>query len=228
MRDGYAVGALLDRTRPDVVVHTAYRRDDWATTAAGAAHVALATAQRGIRLVHVSTDLVFADSPDPRVETDPRSATGDYGRAKAAAEEAVEGCHDDAVVVRTSLVLGSSGGRPSPMERLVHDLASGPREGVLFTDDVKCAVHVDDLAAALVELAASDLTGVLHCAGADALSRYDLGLLVARRDGLDPQRLRAGTRAATGEGPSRVLLDSSRAAQVLRTRLRGAREFLTT
>lgn len=34
----------------------------------------------------------------------------------------------------------------------MHDLVAGTRSGVLFTDDVRCPVHVADLAAALLEL----------------------------------------------------------------------------
>jgi dTDP-4-dehydrorhamnose reductase len=37
----------------------------------------------------------------------------------------------------------------------VHALASGAAAGALYTDDVRCPVHVSDLAAALLELAAA-------------------------------------------------------------------------
>jgi hypothetical protein len=60
----------------------------------------------------------------------------------------------------------------------VHALASGAAAGTLFTDEVRCPVHVADLAAALLELAASPHAGVCHVAGADAISRYELGLQV--------------------------------------------------
>jgi dTDP-4-dehydrorhamnose reductase len=46
-------------------------------------------------------------------------------------------------------------------------------------------VHVTGLAAALLELAASPHAGACHVAGADAVSRYELGLLIAARDGLN-------------------------------------------
>lgn len=50
---------------------------------------------------------------------------------------------------------------------------------------------------------------------------------IARRDGLDPSSLRSiGRAAARVAGPVDVRLDSTRASQVLTTRLRGAREFL--
>lgn len=227
VRDVPAVRQLLADVRADVVVHTAYRQDDWATTAGGAAAVALAAQETGTRVVLVSSDVVFPGGPtsfDEDAEPAPVSA---YGRAKTAAEAAVLELVPDSLLVRTSLILGSSGGRLSPMERFVHDLAAGRAEGVLFTDDVRCPVHVSDLAEALVELALQDGRGVRHCAGPDALSRHEIGLLVAARDGLEAQRLRIGTRAGTGvEGPLELRLDSRRTQAALRTRLRGAREFL--
>jgi dTDP-4-dehydrorhamnose reductase len=109
----------------------------------------------------------------------------------------------------------------------VHALASGTRAGALFTDEVRCPVHVTDLAAALLELAASTHAGVRHVAGADAISRYELGLLIAARDGLDQAALPAGLRTAAGHlAASDVRLDSTRTQAQLTTRLRGAREFL--
>lgn len=227
LRDLAATVALVGAVQPDVVVHTAYRQDDWATTAGGSAHVALACAEHGVRMVHVSSDVVFRGDRDRYTEDDEPDAVEPYGRSKVAAEQAVLECAPGAAVVRTSLVLGTSAGRLSPTERLVHDLATGAREGALFTDDVKCPVHVDDLADALLEVVARDLSGVLHVVGPDAVSRYDLGLLVAARDGLDAARLATTTRGAAGVGgAARLVLDGSRTQDRLRTRLRGAREFL--
>jgi dTDP-4-dehydrorhamnose reductase len=88
-------------------------------------------------------------------------------------------------------------------------------------------VHVTDLASALLELAASAHAGVCHVAGPDAISRYELGVLIARRDGLDPAALPAGLRAATGlPGPVDVRLDSTKTQARLATQLRAARDFL--
>ncbi|MBS2937444.1 NAD(P)-dependent oxidoreductase [Nocardioides sp. J2M5] len=223
VRDAGAVAALLERHRPDVVVHTAYVQSDHEVTATGAAHVADATADRGARLVLVSSDVVFGGSPEPYAEDAPTDPVNDYGRAKVEAERAALATCDDVVVVRTSLILGDGA---SVHEQLVRDLAGGA-DGALFEDERRTPAHVEDLAAALVELAGNDVQGVLHCGGADALSRLELGRLVARRDDLDPGALRAGRRADLADpGPVDVRLDSSRAATLLTTRLRGAREFL--
>lgn len=221
IRDRAAVEALLAAHRPDAVVHTSYVQSDWDVTATGAAHVALAARAHGARLVLVSSDVVFSGDDvhyDESARPDPITA---YGAAKAAAETTALTAGGDVVVARTSLILGDGA---SQHERLVHALAGGA-DGALFDDEGRCPVHVGDLAAALVELAAGEHRGVLHVAGADAMSRLELGRLIARRDGLDPEVLRGTSRAGL-PGPVDVRLDSTLASTVLATRLRGAREFL--
>lgn len=223
VRDLAAVEALVAAARPDAVVHTAYVQADWHVTATGAAHVAVAAARHDARLVLVSSDVVFSGAAGRYDETAAPDPITAYGAAKAAAETATLAISPRAVVARASLVLGDG---LSQHERLFRALATG-QDGVLFDDEQRCPVHVGDLAAALVELAAHEVCGVLHVGGADALSRYQLGLLVTARDGLDTARLRPGSRVAAGvPGPIDVRLDSARAARLLRTRLRGAREFL--
>ncbi|MBB5078705.1 SDR family oxidoreductase [Nonomuraea endophytica] len=224
VRDRAAVAARIAEFGPDVVVNAAYRPSDWVTTAVGAAHVAGAVSESGGRLVHVSSDAVFSGQAVVYAETSVPDPISPYGAAKAAAEVAVRAMVPAAAIVRTSLIVGDGG---SSHEAFAHALAAG-REGVLFTDDVRCPVHVADLAAALLELTGPDGAGVHHVAGADAVSRYELGCLIARRDGLDPARLPSGTRAATDlRGPLDVRLDCRVTQARLRTRLRGAREFMT-
>ncbi|MEV6847578.1 sugar nucleotide-binding protein [Actinoplanes sp. NPDC051411] len=224
IRDRAAVHDLVSRVRPDVVIHTAAARDDWRTIADGTAHVALAAAAVGARLVHVSTDAVFSGGQVHYDESALPDPIYRYGAAKAAAETAVAAIDPLAALIRTSLILGHGTGQH---ERLVHDLASGRAQGALFTDMVRMPVHVDDLAGALLEVAATPYAGVLNVAGPEAVSRYDLGLLVAARDGLDPQSLPSSTIAGSGLNLARdVRLNCDRARSLLTVRLRGAREFL--
>ncbi|WP_061295104.1 sugar nucleotide-binding protein [Herbidospora cretacea] len=221
LRDRTAVTETIRETAPDVVVNAAYRQSDWPTTADGAAHVAAAATGR--RLVHVSSDAVFSGAAVTYAEEAIPDPVYPYGAAKAAAETAVRAVDPTAVIARTSLIVGDGG---SPHERLVHSLAGGA-PGILFTDAVRCPVHVRDLAAALLELADSDRSGIHHVAGADAVSRHELGILIARRDGLDETRLTPGRCADVGfTGPRDVRLDCAQTQRHLKTRLRGAREFV--
>ncbi|WAU81857.1 sugar nucleotide-binding protein [Streptomyces sp. Qhu-G9] len=223
LRDPARVARVMADVAPSVVVNASSGLSDWAVTADGAVRVAQAAVGRGCRLVHVSSDAVFSGRHvhyDESCLPDPLTP---YGAAKAAAETAVR-LAPDAAVVRTSLIIGHG---LSGHERKVRALAAGTGDGVLFTDDIRCPVHVEDLAAALWEVALSDLAGVLHLAGPDALSRHDLGVLIARRHGLDGTRLPAGRRADTSlPGALDVRLDSRATQERVRTRLRGAHEFL--
>ncbi|MEV7157036.1 sugar nucleotide-binding protein [Streptomyces misionensis] len=226
LRDPTRLEEVLDTMAPAVVINATSGGADWAVTAEGGIRLAQAAAGRNIRLVHVSSDAVFSgtgrDRYDESCLPDPLTP---YGAAKAAAETAVRLLCPQAAVARTSLIVGN--GR-SEHEQLVHALATGTRQGALYTDDIRCPVHVTDLAAALWEIAQSDAAGVFHLAGPDALSRYELGELIARRDGLDPARLPSARRSETGlPGGLDVRLDSRATQQKLRTRLRGAREFLS-
>lgn len=222
IRDRGAVAAVVAQADPGLVVHTAYLARDWATTAQGAAHVALAAAAVGARLVRVSSDAVFSGAQTSYRETACPDPVNPYGAAKAAAETAVAAVHPGAAIVRTSLLMGGPG---SQFEAVVRQVAGGDRNLAMFTDDVRCAGHVADVAAALLELA--DVPGVHHVAGSDAVSRMELAELVCARDGLPTYRLRPGLRADVPvPGPLDLRLDCATTAARLSTRLRGAREFL--
>jgi dTDP-4-dehydrorhamnose reductase len=221
VRDGAAVADALAAARPDAVVHTAYRLsgpDQWSTNVDGAA--AVAAAARELRLLHLSTDVVFdGEKGSPYREEDLPAPVHDYGRTKAEAERLVAAAHPRALLVRTSLIYG--GAEPSPHERRALE-----EELEFFTDEIRSPVHVADLADALLELAALDTAGPLHVAGADDVSRYEFARLVVAAHGGDPDRVRSGESGGVGR-PRNCALDSSRAQALLRTRLRGVREVLS-
>lgn len=213
VRDAAAVRALLERLRPEVVIHTAYRQEEPDVNVLGSANVASAAAAVGARLVHLSTDVVFDGRKGaPYVEEDPLSPVTGYGRSKAEAEARVAAAHPEALIVRTSLLYG--GAEPSK-----HELAARDPGNTFFTNEIRSPVQVGDLARALLELAELDVSGPLHAAGADAVSRAELAELFARR----PVR----TAPAPETRPLDCSLDSSRAQAMIRTRLRGVREVLS-
>jgi dTDP-4-dehydrorhamnose reductase len=215
IRDEAAVGAALESLRPAAVINAAYRPDDRATTFDGAVIVARAAAAVGARLVQVSTDVVFdGDKGEPYVEDDQPAPLTEYGRAKADAERAVLEVHPGALVVRTSLIYG--GPEPGPQERLAAD-----PDATFFTDEVRCPIQVGDLADALLELSASELSGVLHVAGADRLSRVEFARLLA-----GPSIRTASISESGLIRPRDCSLAIDRAGELLQTRLRGAREVL--
>ena len=228
VRDAAAVDELFERVLPAAVIHTAYRQqgpDAWDTNVAGSANVAAAAARSGARLVHISTDIVFdgAGTRPYREDDEPEPLT-DYGRSKLEGERVVLAAQPDTLVVRTSLMVG--GAEPGPQERLVLAATGGESNVEFFEDEWRSPVLVDDLAAALVELAHRPERGLLHLAGPEAVSRFELARAIAAAHSLPPDRLRRGRLAASGlERPAYCVLDSSRAHALLRTPIRGVSEL---
>lgn len=229
VRDALEVEDLLDRLRPEVVIHTAYRQsgpDLLPVTAMGAGNVARAAAAIGARLTHLSSDVIFdGEREGAYTEDDLPSPVSAYGAAKAQAEALVTAAHPGAIVVRTSLIYGFA-----PIDRIsqfVLDVATGRSPERLFTDEIRCPIYVEDLAAALLELCGLSYSGPLHVAGAEALSRYAFGAMIARAWNVDPSGIQGALSAESPvRRPRNCALDSSRARRLLRTRLRGVSEVL--
>jgi dTDP-4-dehydrorhamnose reductase len=212
-----AVRDLVEAVRPRAIVHTAYRQGGpgaWSVIVDGSRHIADAAHLLDVRLVHLSTDVVFDGRLGrPYREDDAPSPLTEYGQAKTAAETAVRTAAPGSVIVRTSLMYGGPSGPPGKQERLAADLAA-----TFYADELRCPVQVDDLAAALLELVELDVAGPLHVAGSDGLSRAEFAAMLADREVLSAP-------APPGR-PLDCRLDSSHAGAMLRTRLRGAREVL--
>lgn len=162
------------------------------------------------RFVHLSSDLVFAgDRSTPYTERDSPSPVNDYGRAKAVSESKVAEIRPDATIVRTSLLYGF----PNP-GRIEHDIlaaATGKTPMVFFTDEVRCPIHVADLAHAVLDQVASShpITGPLHLVGARPMSRATFAARIAKSYGHRTDLLRYGSRPVDGPPrPKHVVLKS--------------------
>ena len=230
LTDAAAVRAVFAEERPDAVIHTACSNRTPANIAAiapAARAVAEAAQALGTRLVHVSTDLVFDGEHAPYADEARVGPVMPYGAAKAEAEAIVAGACPTAAIVRPSLIWSLD-----PLDHQTGWLVEGARRGTgvtLFTDEIRCPVHLDDLAAALLELAARpDLHGPLNLAGPQALNRWEFGrrlleaLGVPRGPNVVPLNV-----AESGLVRARNLtLVSRRAEAALRARLRGVDELL--
>jgi dTDP-4-dehydrorhamnose reductase len=220
---GEAAADLIARIAPTAVINAAYVQsgDDLeAVTADAPGAMATACRSLGARFVHVSTDVVFDGTTErPYVETDPVSPVHAYGRAKAQAEHRVARANPAAVIVRTSLLYGHAGD-PGPQVEMTTD-----PDVRFFDDEYRNPLSVSALAAACLELTTRpDITGLLHVAGSEIVSRLEFARSVAPLVGIDPVTLLGCAGSASTGRPSNCPLDSSRARSLLQTLLPGVRE----
>ena len=152
------------------------------------------------RLVHLSSEQVFDGArPAPYARDDAISPINLYGRQKVASERAVHAAAPDfAVTLRAPLLMGNrAAGRRSLHERLFADWVAG-RTPRLFSDEFRQPCTAENLADVMVELCERpEIRGVFHWAGAELLSRHDLGCRIRAHFKLTdrPAPLTAATRA---------------------------------
>jgi len=138
----------------------------------------------GARLVHISTDAVFDGSRGNYTETDEPNPLGVYARTKLEAESAVAEADPNAIIARVNLFGWSMGGRRSLAEFFFNNLSAG-KQVMGFSDVIFCPLLANDIARILVHMLELELSGVYHTVGGECLSKYEFGVRLAQRFGLD-------------------------------------------
>lgn len=133
---------------------------------------------RGLVPVFLSSDYVYDGARGGRTEDEPRSPNTEYGRQKAAVEAWLEGRPEPWLICRSSKIVSGDRDVHSVVGQWMNDIEAG-RPLRCATDQVFTPAHVDDMAAALVELADAGRTGLYNVAGPQSMSRYDFAAVLA-------------------------------------------------
>ena len=140
--------------------------------------------RKGIRLVHISTDAVFdGEKTVPYTEEDEPNPLGVYSRTKLDGEHVVQAANPLAAIARVNFFGWSLSGRHSLGEFFFNHLSEGkPVNG--FTDVIFCPIFVRYTAQLILAILEKGLCGLYHVVGAQTMSKYQFGVEVARRFGL--------------------------------------------
>jgi dTDP-4-dehydrorhamnose reductase len=145
--------------------------------------LAVACAKRNIRFVHISTDAIFDGTKEGfYMEEDETSPPGVYSQTKLDGERAVQEVNPQAIIARVNFYGWSLGGRRSLAEFFVNNLSEGKTVNG-FTDVIFCPMLVNDTARLLLEMLRKNLSGLYHVVGAQAMSKYQFGVEIARAFG---------------------------------------------
>lgn len=213
--DREAVERLILEEWPDVVVNAAavsnpvgVDRDPGRAEKINVAfprQLAMLTRHLGAKLVHFSTDMVFDGREGGYRSTAMPAPTNLYGQMKLLAEKEVLRFNEERpLVLRITLVNGNSvSGQRSVHEKLLAAVAEGTRPR-LFTDEIRQPCSAENVAELVVELSErDDLHGIFHWAGADAVSRFELGKRILRRFGLPEDRIEPAEQTRDPDSASR-------------------------
>jgi dTDP-4-dehydrorhamnose reductase len=148
----------------------------FAVNAEGAGLVARSAAARGLPIIHLSTDYIYAGTRSgPHRENDPVAPRNICGASKAAGDRAVAAGNPAHVVLRVSWVFGTYGtnfvktmlrlGRGREELRIVADQTGGPTEARDIADAILAV-------AAACRQPAFTAWGIYHFAGTPSTSWY--------------------------------------------------------
>lgn len=182
-----------------------------------------------IPLVFFSSDLVFDGKTAPYSEDATPNPVMVYGENKAEAEHVVRQ-NSRHLILRTSINCGhSTVGNRSFNEEMVLAWRSG-KTLQLFTDEFRCPIPALETSRVVLELLQRNFTGIVHIAGPDRLSRWEIGqLLAARHPEIQPRMEPASLSQYTGSPrPADVSLDCTRIQKLLGRPLAGFRDWVNS
>ena len=140
----------------------------------------LAELAHGIPFIFFSTDLVFDGRKGNYVETDAVNPLNAYAETKVAAEEIVL-ANPKHTAIRAALNGGTSPKGDRGFNEQLRHAFQRSETLKLFTDEFRCPIPAAVTAKALWELVRQGKPGVYHLAGAERLSRLQIGHLIASR-----------------------------------------------
>lgn len=188
LTDFSSVERVFLKSSPDLVIHCAAMSKSPACQAdpskarvvnvEATRHLAALAQDRSF--VFFSTDLVFDGRKGGYTEDDPPHPLSVYAETKLAAEERVlrNPLH---TVIRTSLNAGRTLRGGMAFNEEMRAAWQAGRTLTLFTDEFRCPIPAAVTARAVWELAQGNARGLYHLAGAERLSRWEIGQCLARQ-----------------------------------------------
>jgi dTDP-4-dehydrorhamnose reductase len=212
---------------PEVVIHLAamssaesVRREPqaaWEINAEATRRLADWLIDNDRRLLFASTDLVFDGTRSFYREDDSPNPILEYGRTKRAAELIVASSSRN-LTVRISLLYGKAPpGQDGFFDRSIASLRAGVPTH-FFADEYRTPLDYATAALALVELAESNVSGLIHLGGPERLSRFELMRRAATVLGINPSLVvKTGLQQQSPAElrPADVSLDTSRLRTVI-------------
>ena len=187
----------------------------------GTTNIASICRERGIHLIHVSTDFVFDGKQEtPYLEESPLSPIEWYGQTKAMAETMVEKSGASYTIARLSYPYRAHfDAKPDLIKKIRAGLSSGTLYPQ-FSDSLITPTLIDDIARSFDKIIELKPKGILHLVGSDSISPYELAKKVAASYGFDPALVKEGSlteylKTASRPFARNVAMSNAKATKIL-------------
>ncbi len=191
--DASSVLSFVEKQAADVIINCAAMTNvdgcetDYETAykvnAAGVRNLAIAAQSTNAKLIHVSTDYVFAgDGVKPYIEWDLVNPQSIYGASKALGEKYALSFCDKSFIVRTAWLYGYIG---KNFVKTIRRIARANQSIKVVNDQRGNPTNANDLAHHLLKLAVTNDYGIYHCTGKGECSWYEFAKKIVEYSGID-------------------------------------------
>jgi dTDP-4-dehydrorhamnose reductase len=228
----------LDQLSPDLLVHAAGLTNvnhceecpEMAQHANAeiARNVAQVSAQQNIKLIHISTDHLFAGNRSFCGEDSAPQPINEYARSKHCAEEWVQQVCSQALIVRTNFFGWGHSQRQSFSDRIIYNLRAG-KSLSMFDDVFITPILLDKLALFAHELISINSSGIINLVGEERISKYEFALKLVSHFDLPTELVRRSQVACTNfkaPRPNDMSLDNARVRQILGRNMGSVDDYL--
>jgi len=193
--------SLITWARPNVIVHCAAitnvdiceEHPDQAMEVNAESVKKFLQSDANARLIFISSDAVFPDRLPMATEKDQTSPENVYGKTKETGEKYIKDASGDHIAIRTTIV----GKNINPsyqgfVEWIVNSVKNG-KEIILFEDVLFTPITTWHLANEMEWVMRSNISGIVHVAGGEPISKYDFGKKICEGLELDTKLIRKGS-----------------------------------
>lgn len=213
IEDRASVDEVIDRVRPDHIIHTAamtnvdaceteHEACDRANVHA-VEYMVRAAERHNAHFIHISTDFIFNGEDGPYYEDATPDPVSYYGNSKLKGEQIVQASKLRWAILRTVLVYGvvDNASRSNIVLWAKGALEKGQPINVV-DDQMRCPTLAEDLADGCILAVDRNATGIYNICGKDALNIIEIVQQVADHYGLD-KRLINPVSSATLNQPAK-------------------------
>jgi len=143
------------------------------------------------KLIHISTDSVFDGSQGNYCETDITNPINVYAKSKLEGEKIIQEICKNFIIIRTNFY-GIDGNQKFLFEKMFYKLKNGEKI-IGFDDVIFSPLEIKNLSKIILEISEKNISGILHLASDEFISKYQFCKLIAKIFAFDKNLIKKGS-----------------------------------
>ncbi|MBM3208261.1 MAG: sugar nucleotide-binding protein [Chlamydiae bacterium] len=146
--------------------------------------------EKNITPIVFSTDYVFDGIEGNYSELSPTRPLNEYGRQKEDLEKRIQSSYPDkCILIRLSKVYGISCGDNTLFDEMARKLLT--KQDISLAADQKFSpIYIEDVIRSIEYLIENKSRGLFHLCGTESFSRYEMGVMLAHKFGVDAELIK--------------------------------------